>query len=180
MNLCRGNQRRRKPKLSRQMDAYLQVRYSFLCLAFPQRFGLCLGQSACTTTSISADDPSTTSSLGVVKVVADGASDEPQNDEAQLCSVELQTHRCTASRYRLEEISHCTACIRKAAGEACRFQHFRFLIRDRNQKVVGTSFGESQGRAVPTLVDPSTSEWNTALGLGHVDRIKVRLADILW
>ena len=93
--------------------------------------------------------------------------------------MELQTNRCIASRYRLEEISHCAACVRKAAGDACRFQDFRFLMRDRNQKVVGTSFVESQGRAVSTEVDPSVREWNTALGLGHIDRIKVHLAIIL-
>ncbi|TBU33518.1 Clavaminate synthase-like protein [Dichomitus squalens] len=71
----------------------------------------------------------------------------------------------------------CTACIRKASGETCRFQNLRYLLRDKNRKVIGTTFGEGQAHAAPTLVSPS--EWNTTLGLGHIDRVKLTVAKAL-
>ncbi|KAI1797007.1 hypothetical protein LXA43DRAFT_985519 [Ganoderma leucocontextum] len=124
----------------------------------------------------SIEEQHASSSLGVVKVVADGGT--ATQGTADPLQVELQLNKCNALRYRAEEFPRCTACISKLTGETCRFKRLRFLLRaPTSGKIVGFSFGESQTHVSPALDMPS--KWNVDLQLTHVERVKRTVAEAL-
>lgn len=85
----------------------------------------------------------------------------------------LQTSKCSASIYKSEKHLRCTACVKKKAGDTCRFQFIRFFLRDESGNVVGVSF------LGPQRVDPSPmdfpNQWNIPLDESHLNLVKVWL-----
>ena len=88
---------------------------------------------------------------------------------------ELQTARCLSTRYKHEPLTRCVSCTRRGAGDTCRFQGIRYIIRDfERQKFVGISFDEhAEVGGTSEAVFPS--RWNRNLDYEHTQRSKVSL-----
>ena len=90
---------------------------------------------------------------------------------------ELQFARCMSNRYRSEAFSRCISCTRRWAGDTCRFQNVRILLRDVNRIVQTISFtGEHSTRDKPgdTQRMQFPVNWNLDLELVHIQKIRVR------
>ena len=84
---------------------------------------------------------------------------------------ELQFARCMSNRYRNDPFPRCVSCTRRWAGDTCRFQGIRFLLRDAQNVFVGVTFVDGQKADTPNMALPT--RWNVALGRGHVERVMV-------
>lgn len=92
---------------------------------------------------------------------------------------ELQYARCMSNRYRSDAFPRCVSCTRRWAGDTCRFQHIRVLLRDESKVVQAISFtgensikektGDAQRMKLP-------DKWNVALEQAHIEKITVRYA----
>ncbi|KAJ7087277.1 Clavaminate synthase-like protein [Mycena belliarum] len=73
-----------------------------------------------------------------------------------------------ANRYNLgDDITRCVSCIRRWAGDTCRFQNLRSFYRDSTGKIVGLGFREEhKARDAPRLEFPNA--WNTPIQLKHL------------
>lgn len=85
---------------------------------------------------------------------------------------ELQFARCMSNRYRNDPFPRCVSCTRRWAGDTCRFQGIRFLLRDSQQTFVGVTFVDGQKADTPNMALPG--KWNVKLERHHLDRIMVK------
>ena len=85
---------------------------------------------------------------------------------------ELQFARCMSARYRDEIFTRCVACTRRWAGDTCRFQGIRYIIRDQRQQFVGISFNEHM-ELTETCKMEFPTKWNRQLDREHIQRLKV-------
>lgn len=90
---------------------------------------------------------------------------------------ELQYARCMSNRYKSDEFPRCVSCTRRWAGDTCRFQGIRFLVRNEKRDLIALSFVESQKGDAPSMVMPT--QWNIALEAQHLDRIMVSAAQFV-
>ncbi|KAF5393641.1 hypothetical protein D9757_000422 [Collybiopsis confluens] len=74
---------------------------------------------------------------------------------------DLQTARCMSAKYKTEGFPKCVSCIRRWAGDTCRFQGIRIFLKDARKNLVGMSFVNNQKEEKPTMDFPK--EWNTRL-----------------
>jgi lysine-specific demethylase 3 len=84
---------------------------------------------------------------------------------------ELQATRCMSQRYKDERFPRCVACTRRWAGDTCRFQGVRFLLRDSEKRVVATSFVELHQAVSPKLMYPT--KWSGSLKKQDIETTKV-------
>lgn len=84
---------------------------------------------------------------------------------------ELQHARCMSNRYKTDPFPRCVSCTRRWAGDTCRFQNIRFLLRDENKSLIAVSFLEATRGENPKLVFPT--QWNAELTMKHIERIMV-------
>ena len=90
---------------------------------------------------------------------------------------ELQYARCMSNRYKADVFPRCVSCTRRWAGDTCRFQGIRFLLRDENRIVRAMSYtGDVKGLSTVKLNLPD--KWNVELQESHIQRIMVSAA--LW
>jgi hypothetical protein len=90
---------------------------------------------------------------------------------------ELQFARCMSARYKDELFTRCVACTRRWAGDTCRFQGIRYIVRDQHQKYVGISFNEHT-ELTETQKMEFPRKWNRKLERKHIQRLKV--SSCLW
>lgn len=85
---------------------------------------------------------------------------------------ELQYARCMSARYKADPFPRCVSCTRRWAGDTCRFQNIRILLRDSNKVLWAVGFqdlnSKNQG---PQMVYPD--QWNVRLEQRHVARTMV-------
>ena len=87
---------------------------------------------------------------------------------------ELQYARCMSARYRSDAFPRCVSCTRRWAGDTCRFQNIRTLLRDENKNLVAVGFQTLTSKSEGTeMIFPD--KWNVELQKRHVDRIMVRV-----
>lgn len=87
---------------------------------------------------------------------------------------ELQYARCMSARYRSDAFPRCVSCTRRWAGDTCRFQNIRTLLRDENKNLVAVGFQTLTSKSEGTeMIFPD--KWNVELEKRHVDRIMVRV-----
>ncbi|KAJ7499398.1 hypothetical protein FB451DRAFT_1205305 [Mycena latifolia] len=92
--------------------------------------------------------------------------------------VEIQDARCMANRYRDAEITRCVSCIRRWAGDTCRFQGVRAFFRDSSGNIRGFGFQEEyKDDESPRLEFPD--EWNIPLHDDHIHETKKTIAAAL-
>jgi len=84
---------------------------------------------------------------------------------------ELQFARCMSNRYKNEEFTRCVSCTRRWAGDTCRFQGIRYLMRDENMQLKGVSFAHPPDTENPRMKFPL--KWNRNFEREHVQRSKV-------
>ncbi|KIJ32351.1 hypothetical protein M422DRAFT_184660 [Sphaerobolus stellatus SS14] len=84
---------------------------------------------------------------------------------------ELQNTRCMSGRYKNDNIPRCVACIRRWAGDTCRFQGVRFLLRDTERRVQAITFVDHQAEDSLSLKFPT--KWNVPLDIGTIRRLKL-------
>jgi hypothetical protein len=86
---------------------------------------------------------------------------------------EVQLARCMSARYKADGFSRCVSCTRRWAGDTCRFQNIRVLMRDiANKTLVGTTFQPLEWKMEgPSLIYPD--KWNIMLERQHIDRVMV-------
>ncbi|KIJ24295.1 hypothetical protein M422DRAFT_39224, partial [Sphaerobolus stellatus SS14] len=87
---------------------------------------------------------------------------------------ELQNTRCMSGRYKNDNIPRCVACIRRWAGDTCRFQGVRFLLRDTERRVQAITFVDHQAEDSLSLKFPT--KWNVPLDIGTIRRLKLTVA----
>lgn len=85
---------------------------------------------------------------------------------------ELQVARCLSPRYT-SNLTRCASCTRRGAGDTCRFQGIRFIVRDLNKNIIGIAFHERAELTMTCQVDFPTV-WNRKLDREHIKRSKVR------
>ncbi|TFY75292.1 hypothetical protein EWM64_g8720 [Hericium alpestre] len=90
---------------------------------------------------------------------------------------ELQTSTCRSSRYENEEFPRCIACVRRAAGDTCRFQDIRYLCKDPDTWVVKNVSFVNERTADPHLDFPL--KWNVPLESAHTRTTKRAIARAL-
>ncbi|TDL29141.1 hypothetical protein BD410DRAFT_757791 [Rickenella mellea] len=90
---------------------------------------------------------------------------------------ELQFARCMSNRYKSDEFPRCVSCTRRWAGDTCRFQGIRFLIRDDKRQLIGVSFATDQVAESPAMALPA--KWNVDLQPHHYDRVMGTVAKSL-
>ncbi|CAA7269026.1 unnamed protein product [Cyclocybe aegerita] len=93
---------------------------------------------------------------------------------------ELQFARCMSNRYRKEEFPRCVSCTRRWAGDTCRFQGIRYLMRDADRNLRGLSFNE-RNALMPTEGTKMEypTKWNREFERSHVRRTKLAIAKAL-
>ena len=89
---------------------------------------------------------------------------------------ELQYARCMSNRYKTDAFPRCVSCTRRWAGDTCRFQGIRILLRDEKKNLVAVSFMESTKSDASKMILPDA--WNVDLEERHVKRTMVRTAHI--
>ncbi|KAI5122159.1 hypothetical protein M0805_007058 [Coniferiporia weirii] len=101
-----------------------------------------------------------------------------QNQHQANLFPELQFARCMSARYRSDAFPRCVSCTRRWAGDTCRFQNIRILLRDTNKNLIAVGFQSLLAKCEGTqLVYPE--KWNVNLERSHVDRIMETVADAL-
>ena len=114
---------------------------------------------------------------------ATNTSADPNNPLAHLGGValipELQYARCMSNRYKGEQFSRCVSCTRRWAGDTCRFQGIRYLLRGPDKKVSCISFREHHPQSVDPPVMRFPSAWNRTFKKEHVNRTKFSIAKAL-
>ncbi|KAF8211605.1 Clavaminate synthase-like protein [Mycena galopus ATCC 62051] len=91
---------------------------------------------------------------------------------------EYQTSRCMSSRYKSDEYPKCVSCIRRWAGDTCRFQNLRHFFRDSTGSLVGMSFTEKEDvEKMPKMEYPDN--WNIPLDKSHLHQTKKIIAAAL-
>jgi lysine-specific demethylase 3 len=105
--------------------------------------------------------------------VVDSSSRQATEDDYEnlILSLDFQTSRCQSTRYHTESFPRCTACIRRQAGDGCRFQDIRAFLRDYKGELVAFAFPGHRKPEAPSLDFPS--QWNVPLLNEHVKQIKV-------
>lgn len=83
--------------------------------------------------------------------------DESSDRLAQL-HAELQSARCMSTKYKHDMFPRCNSCIRRWAGDVCRFQGLRIFMKNEKKQIVGMSFVNNQRADKGTMVFPN--EWN--------------------
>ncbi|KAF9076650.1 hypothetical protein BDP27DRAFT_1313682 [Rhodocollybia butyracea] len=81
---------------------------------------------------------------------------------------DLQTSRCMSAKYKTEDFPRCVSCVRRWAGDTCRFHGLRIFLKNEKKEIVGTSFVNNQKAEKPMIDFPNT--WNVSL----LDK------DVLW
>lgn len=84
---------------------------------------------------------------------------------------ELQYARCMSNRYKTDAFPRCVSCTRRWAGDTCRFQGIRILLRDENKHLYAVSFIDSTKSDNVKIVLPE--RWNVNLEERHVKRTMV-------
>lgn len=85
---------------------------------------------------------------------------------------EMQFARCMSARYKLDPFPRCVSCTRRWAGDTCRFQNIRILLRDANKLLCAVGFQDlNASRQADEMKYPNT--WNVGLEMKHVDRTMV-------
>lgn len=84
---------------------------------------------------------------------------------------ELQVTRCMSIKYKNEDFPRCVSCIRRWAGDTCRFQGIRILVKDAAEETVGVGFLENPRSDQATKVFPN--KWNVELTAGHIRILQV-------
>ncbi|KAJ6510281.1 Clavaminate synthase-like protein [Mycena vitilis] len=90
---------------------------------------------------------------------------------------EDQVSRCMSNRYRNEDFPKCVSCIRRWAGDTCRFQNIRSFFRETEGNVAGFGFRESQDGTGPTMQYPDA--WNMPLKKSYIRETKTTIAAAL-
>ncbi|KAJ6516366.1 Clavaminate synthase-like protein [Mycena sanguinolenta] len=91
---------------------------------------------------------------------------------------EDQTSRCMSKGYKTDESPKCVSCIRRWAGDTCRFQNLRSFFRDNHGNLVGISFTEKQeDEKMPKLEYPDN--WNIPIDRNHLHQTKKIIAAAL-
>ena len=86
---------------------------------------------------------------------------------------EMQYARCMSARYKADPFPRCVSCTRRWAGDTCRFQNIRILLRDANKVLMAVGFQSLTAKdEAPELVYPQS--WNINLEPRHVERTMVR------
>ncbi|KAF8803952.1 Clavaminate synthase-like protein [Phlegmacium glaucopus] len=115
-------------------------------------------------------------------VTANATTTDPNNALTHLSSValvpELQYARCMSNRYRGELFSRCVSCTRRWAGDTCRFQGIRYLLRGLDKRIACVSFREHHQTVEPPTMDFPT-EWNRKFKKEHMTRTKLSIAKAL-
>lgn len=93
-------------------------------------------------------------------------------------STELQYARCMSARHKADPFARCVSCTRRWAGDTCRFQNIRILVRDVNKNLLGTTFQPLDAK-VDNVPMQYPERWNILLERRHVDRVMVRLTNSL-
>lgn len=86
---------------------------------------------------------------------------------------ELQFARCMSNRYKADTFPRCVSCTRRWAGDTCRFQGIRLLLKDESKNTVAVSFVESGSTGAPVMKLPE--RWNVELDRLHLERTMVRM-----
>lgn len=84
---------------------------------------------------------------------------------------ELQFARCMSNRYKNEEFTRCVSCTRRWAGDTCRFQGIRYLMRDQDMQLKGVSFAPTTNAENSSM--KFSHQWNRHFEREHVQRSKV-------
>ena len=92
---------------------------------------------------------------------------------------ELQYARCMSNRYKGEQFSRCVSCTRRWAGDTCRFQGIRYLLRGPDKKVSCISFREHHLQTADPPVMHFPTSWNRTFKKEHVNRTKLSIAKAL-
>ena len=83
-----------------------------------------------------------------------------------------------SNRYRGELFSRCVSCTRRWAGDTCRFQGIRYLLRGPDKKISCVSFREFHQTVEPPVMQFPTM-WNRRFKKEHVMRTKLSIAKAL-
>ncbi|KAL5508510.1 hypothetical protein ACEPAH_6129 [Sanghuangporus vaninii] len=88
---------------------------------------------------------------------------------------ELQYARCMSARYKADPFPRCVSCTRRWAGDTCRFQNIRILLRDSNKVLWAVGFQDLGAKVQgPHMVYPD--RWNVPLEKRHIDRVMSTVA----
>ncbi|OCB84601.1 Clavaminate synthase-like protein [Sanghuangporus baumii] len=88
---------------------------------------------------------------------------------------ELQYARCMSARYKADPFPRCVSCTRRWAGDTCRFQNIRILLRDSNKVLWAVGFQDLGAKVQgPHMVYPDS--WNVPLEKRHIDRVMSTVA----
>lgn len=82
---------------------------------------------------------------------------ESSNPLAQL-HAELQSARCMSTKYKHDIFPRCNSCIRRWAGDVCRFQSLRIFMKNEKKEIVGMSFVNHQRAEKGVMEFPK--KWN--------------------
>ncbi|KAA1472527.1 Clavaminate synthase-like protein [Dentipellis sp. KUC8613] len=121
-------------------------------------------------------------SLSAPRSSSSAASSLPQDEEKNMI-MEIQTSRCSSTKYEGSEyrdIPRCISCIRRQAGDTCRFMGIRCLVRnaqtsDPERRMCTFNF-EHSGEG-PRFEYPTS--WNVKSHETYLQRTKVAIANSL-
>lgn len=91
---------------------------------------------------------------------------------------ELQYARCMSARYKADPFPRCVSCTRRWAGDTCRFQNIRILLRDSNKTLWAVGFQDLNAKTHGAqMMYPD--QWNVKLEKMHVGRTMKTVASYL-
>jgi lysine-specific demethylase 3 len=94
---------------------------------------------------------------------------------------EFQNARCMSSRYKSDPIPRCVSCIRRWAGDTCRFQNIRWILRNEQGECTSFSLRPPEGSCVPVAAPLAfPAAWDAPLERRHIERTKVRANRLLF
>ncbi|TFY68723.1 hypothetical protein EVG20_g3448 [Dentipellis fragilis] len=110
------------------------------------------------------------------------ASSSPRHEESHMI-MEIQSSRCYSSKYEgteYKDVPRCISCIRRRAGDTCRFMGIRFFVHnaqtsDPERRIY--TFNNEHSDEGPRFEFPTT--WNIKFHETHLRRTKVAIAHSL-
>lgn len=86
---------------------------------------------------------------------------------------ELQSARCMAKKYASDSFPQCVSCVRRQAGDTCRFQNLRYFLRE-GDRIQAYGFLGSSVLQEDVSMFSIPLEWNVELNKTHVEQTMVR------
>ncbi|KAH6896422.1 Jmjd1a protein [Coprinopsis sp. MPI-PUGE-AT-0042] len=99
-----------------------------------------------------------------------------QGGPAHKIKCERQYARCMSTKYKNDKFPRCVSCTRRWAGDTCRFQGIRYLLRNTEDNTIH-AVAFTDRAEVPTL--QFNDRWNIDPTMKHITRIKRVIANAL-